>query len=60
MFGKGDAKPAPKKPQNGASTKVLNEPVAAAVPTAAPVEEVAASPPEAIPGVIRAEDPSKA
>lgn len=60
MFGSGDSKPKPKKPQNGETAKVVSEPVAA-VPTAAPVAtEVSPSPAEVIPGVIRSDDPSKA
>lgn len=60
IFGKGDAKPAPKKPVNGEQAKALSEPVAA-VATAAPDTDITASPaPEVLPGVIRAEDPSKA
>lgn len=61
IFGKGDAKPAPKKPVNGEQAKALSEPVAAVATTATPDTDITASPaPEVLPGVIRAEDPSKA
>jgi len=56
IFGRGDSKPAPKKPTPGDNAKVITEPAAEQVSDSAEAEKAAIIEPSAT----KAEDPSKA